>query len=452
MDPLMLNSRASQLASDYITIVNAKEYYLQGKAGTVSWEDVGIKRIDDYTLQLELTGPVTQEDVMKHFNYAWTCLVYKPLYEAGMNADRTKTTYGSSAAEYMSSGFFVLTDMVIGSQANMARNPDYVHADEIKLAGYSIKMLQDSNTALQLFLNGDLDNVNLNANVIEQYIDDPRVQEVPALGVTNLIFNHTNPDKGGILGNLNFRKAMFYAMDRTRIAKLVNGIPATWLVPDKCLGDMEKRSTFRQMPESQAYMAPNNGYDPALAKEYYDKALKECGLKNLTLTLSYNEATLATKSASEFLQKALPEIFGSGFKLELQSGTSAILTSTRNRWKEGDLASFELQWLTWNTSTTAPWNGLKVFSSGYTTKAEPYFNKKFDALWEEANYGLKAKLDPAYRLQLTREMEQIALEDVAACPVFESPRYFLIAQRVDLGNGKYVPSYGFGFYRAAIKR
>lgn len=44
LDPLMVNNRASQLASDYITITKATDYYLQGTENKVSWDEVGIKR------------------------------------------------------------------------------------------------------------------------------------------------------------------------------------------------------------------------------------------------------------------------------------------------------------------------------------------------------------------------------------------------------------------------
>ena len=57
LDPIMVNSRASQLASDYITITKASDYSLQGNAGTVAWEDVGIKKADDYTLSSSWTLP-----------------------------------------------------------------------------------------------------------------------------------------------------------------------------------------------------------------------------------------------------------------------------------------------------------------------------------------------------------------------------------------------------------
>ena len=49
---------------------------------------------------------------------------------------------------------------------------------------------------------------------------------------------------------------------------MTNGIPANYLVASKCLGLDGK--TFREMPESQEYLTENLGYDPKLAKEYYD--------------------------------------------------------------------------------------------------------------------------------------------------------------------------------------
>lgn len=443
LDPKLVNNRASQLASDYITITKAEDYYLQGDSGTVSWDEVGIKKIDDYTLELQLDAPVTAADIKSHFDYSWTCLVHKPTYEACMNEDRTSTTYGSTADKYMSCGAYLLTDWITGSQFTLKRNPDYVLADKIKLDGYTYQIIGDRNTALELYLNGELDAVALSPEAIEQYIDDPSIKMAPASSVQTLTINHGNTENNGILGNLNFRKALFYAVDRESIAKMTNGIAANYLVASKCLG--LNGQTFREMPESQEYLTKNLGYDPELAKEYYDKAMEECGLTSLALTLQYNETSANNKAASEFLHKTLPDIFGDSFSLELMAAPSSVLSEYIKGWKNGDPNSFELQWRGWDTSTAAPWNGLKVYTSMYSNKNEPYFNEEYDALWEKANYDLEAKLDPEYRMELTREMEKIVLDDVAACPVYEAPSYYLINPKVQLVGDGYIPGYGFGF-------
>lgn len=443
LDPILVNSRASQLASDYITITKASDYALQGSANTVSWDEVGIKKTDDYTLELQLDAPVTAADIKAHFNYMWTVLVHEPTYEACMSADRTTNTYGSTKDKFMSCGPFIMTDWIASSQFNMEKNPNYPLADKIHLDGYSYKIIGDRNTALELYLNGELDDVALSPESIEQYIDDPSIKMAPASSIQTLTINHGNTNNNGILGNINFRKALFFAVDRQSIAKMTNGIPANYLVASKCLG-LDGKS-YREMEESQAYLEPDLGYDPVKAKEYYDKAMEECGLTSLTLTLQYNETSANNKAASEFLHKTLPEVFGDTFTLELMAGSTSVLNSYIKGWKEGDPNSFELQWRGWNTSTPAPWNGLKVYSSMYSNKNEPYYNDEFDALWEKANYDLEAKLDPAYRLELTRQMEQIVLDEVAACPVYEAPSYYLISPNVHLVCDEYIPGYGFGF-------
>lgn len=443
LDPVLVNSRASQLASDYITIVKATDYYLQGNEETTSWDEVGIKRIDDYTLGLELEAPVTVADIKSHFNYTWTNLVHKPTYEEGMNEDHSKTSYASTLETYKSCGAYILTEWVPGSIFKMKKNPDYVLSERIHLDEYVYKIVADRNTALELYLNGELDAVSLSPESIEQYIDDPSIKKAPATSIQTLTINHGNTNNNGILGNLNFRKALFHAVDRQSIAKMTNGVPANYLVASKCLG--LDGQTYRDMPESQEYLTENYGYDPELAKEYYDKAMEECGLTSLTLTLAYNETSANNKAASEFLHKSFPEIFGDSFTLELLAAPTGVLNSYISGWKNGDPNSFELQWRGWNTSTSAPWNGLKVYTSMYSNKNEPYYNDEVDALWEKANYDLEAKLDPVYRMDLTRQIEKIVIDEVAACPVYEAPSYYLINENVKLPSEEYIAGYGFGF-------
>ena len=450
LDPLLVNSRASQMASDYITIVNAKEYSLQGSANTVAWEDVGIKKVDDYTVQLTCTDPVTAIDVKNHVNYSWNELVHEETYESCMSEDRTSNTYGSSADKYMSCGRFILKEWIQGAQFTFERNPDYPHAEETKLEGMVYKIVGDRNTALELFLNGELDVVSLGSESIEQYIDDPRIMTSPSSSISSICINMGNTDHNGILGNADFRRALYYAVDREAIAKMVNGIPANWNVPTKCIGDMETGVPFREMDESNEYIPENLGYDAAKAKEYYDKAMEAAGLTELTLTLMYSETSANYKAASEYLHKTLPEIFGDSFTLELMAVTSNVATELTQGWRNGNTNSFELTWRGWNTSTTAPWNGLKVYSGTYTNKNEPYFNDAYDELWNKANLSLEAKLDNDYRLELTREMEKITIEDAVTIPVYEAPGYTLIADRVTLPVKAYVPAYGFGYNLSSI--
>ena len=110
-----------------------------------------------------------------------------------MNADRTKTSYGSTKDTYMSCGAYILTDWVPGSVFKMKRNPDYVLSDMIKLDEYVYKVVADKNTALELYLNGEMDEVTLSPEAIEQYADDPSIKTGPAKAIQVISINMEIP-------------------------------------------------------------------------------------------------------------------------------------------------------------------------------------------------------------------------------------------------------------------
>ena len=64
LDPKLLCSGAGNLATRYVKILNAEAYYMQLTSGVeVAWEDVGIKKVDDYTVEITL-------EELVHYNNA----------------------------------------------------------------------------------------------------------------------------------------------------------------------------------------------------------------------------------------------------------------------------------------------------------------------------------------------------------------------------------------------
>ena len=121
LDPNLSNQMADFLSDYNITIVNAKEYSKQTSDAPVAWEDVGIKKVDDYTIEITTTSTVTAQNVCSQFTNRATAMVYEPYYEAGMNEDRTATTYGLTAEQWMSAGPYKLDTWVHDSvQTTMA--------------------------------------------------------------------------------------------------------------------------------------------------------------------------------------------------------------------------------------------------------------------------------------------------------------------------------------------
>ena len=70
LDPKLVMSNASGLAKNAVTIVKAADYYGQAGEGKtpVAWEEVGIKKVDDMTIQVILTDPANAALVMRQFS------------------------------------------------------------------------------------------------------------------------------------------------------------------------------------------------------------------------------------------------------------------------------------------------------------------------------------------------------------------------------------------------
>lgn len=451
LDPKLLTRRGSSMASNYINITNAEAYMDQEGTGVaVAWEDVGIQALDDFTIKITCDEYATARDVMQHFSNKWNVVVREDLFEACMSEDRTSNTYGTSLDTWMSCGRFILTDMQPGVSFSMMRNDNYVFPEDIKLEGYEMKIVKDSNTALELFLNGELDNASLSASAKEQYEDDPRVWASPASTVQVMSVNRLNTNQNGLLGNLNFRRALFYAVDRATIAKLVKGIPANYILGMKVLGNMETGELYRELESSQTYLADNYGYNPELAKEYYEKALEELGLSEASIEIMYSDSSENHKAVAELLHTSLPEIFGDDFTVNLNPQAANTVKSQRKGWADGDVNCSEISFSSWSTSSVAPWNAMKVYCTWYGGRSDPIFDEEYDALWEEANNSREAKEDLDYRISLVNEMEQRALDDVFVVPMYENPSYQLISDRVVLPFDHYAYGYGFGWLYASI--
>lgn len=444
LDPEQLYPEGVKIAKGIIFIKNATEYmeqYAPGKTA-VRWEDVGLKKLDDYTVEVTTVYKTTAQKVMQHFAIDSTMLIHKGTYESCWDDSHSVNSYGSTLDKFMSCGGYILTEWVTDSKYVLTRNADYVHADLIKMNGMIYRVVPDDNTALELFLSGDLHQVNLGSAEIDNYLNDPRYMSDPPLQQLNVLINNRNTDNNGILNNLNFRKALFYATDRESIASLRNAIPATYILGTKMLVD-ESGTSFRSLESSKAYLPENNGYDPAYAKECYDAAMKECGLTSLTLTIIFSESSPNQRPLAEYVQTSWRNIFGDGFTLKLDPKPSTVAYSQRKGWKTNP-NSYELA-----IEGYVPQENILTSAVSYYTSFSPRANEynndpEVDRLYNEAVFGERALTDNDYLVSLVQQIEKrLILEDYITCPVFEIPNAWLLSEDVILPVSERVPGAGW---------
>ncbi len=451
LDPKLINIRAGRFATNPIIIENAENYYLQKTdetIGEVAWEDVGLAKIDEHTIELRVSVPTNITEIKYHFCSRATAPVYEPLYEEWMNEDRTETRYGTDETKFISSGAFKLDKWVKSLEIKYLKNPFFTNKDIVWLAGIHTRVVPDAGTQRQMFENGEIDYLDLSAEDYKEYEEDPRVFFSPSILVQTISINSGNP-KQPLLGNKNFRKALFFGINREEMAALSKQKPANYILSTRNIFDMETGIKWRDMDESKDFLTPNYGYDPEGALEYFETALKEEGINQVTLQLNYYDTDESIKLLSEYMQKDLANLFGEDkFTLNLQALPIAQVSATMRDYIN-DPSSYELSWSDWEGGEFRPWGMLHNYTTDFERKNEPFSNEKFDELDKDIYYG-EAKTNSSLKAKYLAEMEEILLDEVPIIPIYERVGKTLISDRLILPVEKWTNGIEFGYSYSKI--
>ena len=442
LDPV-LKQRAGDNMSIYITIVNAKEYFQQTPEAPVKWEDVGIKTVDDLTLELTLAAPSTQMNVMQAFTGYGTVPTDPDLFTSLM--ENGATAYGTDHTKTLYCGAFYVTDWVKSSAITLKKNPHYVFADEIKLTDATLYYGENYQAQLEMYMKGDLDSTALDAEIAPRYAEREDYLSYPARYLMQIEINRGNTEKP-ILDNMNFKNALWYAVDRVALAKLEAATPANYIIPDTSLADSETGLLFKDTDTAKSYREDiNASYDPAKAKEYFDKAMEEEQISGkLTLELIISPATPEQSLCAQFLQQHLAEIFGED-RFELVITEDQDRANRMKTWRDNPNA-YELCLSNWSRAVTddSPFNVFDKYSEVYDMKVNaPYGNAFINETIFLQTVDPQVKTDQAYNVFLAGQMEKEALENRLVIPMFERNFQYLISPKLVLPLEVPQPSMGF---------
>ena len=159
-------------------IKGAKDYNL-GKVDNA--DNVGIKAIDDYTLQVELVRPV---------HYFDSLMFFKSFLPQNQKAvEQFGSEYGTAHDKIVYNGPFTLSDWKIEDVYTMSKNPNYWDASSVKIDKVNTKIVKDPNAALNLYETGQIDIVGLNSENVDKYKDSPEFNTRKDAGTFFLMLN-----------------------------------------------------------------------------------------------------------------------------------------------------------------------------------------------------------------------------------------------------------------------
>ncbi len=265
--------------------------------------------------------------------------------------------YGSDfAADYeknVYSGPYVLTKSS-DNQWFFEPNENYWDADSIKLDRVELNYVQNPDTAVAMYEDGELDYVSLPTASISAYEGKDNTFLNGNVDYFYFNMNGSCPE----LANKNMRLALNYALNRNEYNQLVNSgyyNPSNGLVFSGLTG---VNGTYGEESTLESY--PLDG-DDAKAKEYLNAALSELGYSDpsevtLTLTTSDNESS---KKQAEVCQEMWNSTLGINVEIE-QITYNEVLT----RQQEGE---YEIIWAGWGSDYDDPYSYLELFMSSSST-------------------------------------------------------------------------------------
>ena len=415
LDPNMGSANASTLITTY-GFVNAEAYY----NGECDVSEVGIKALDDYTLQLTLEEPKADFD--------GTNIRVYPL-DADFVAEQGEAL-GGTPENYMCSGPYVLTDWTYGSSLTYEKNDEWLYADEQFLVE-TVTMLEatDMNTSVSMFESGEVDAVLT--------VDDDYLSIIPEENLQYYVFNalkavqfntlgQGDTEKAALLSNDNFRYALSYALNREAIVSAVS--PTDTPVNRYLFAPMTGNSPETLFEDDYSVETVPLAGDAEQAQAYLQAALDELGyasadeLPDLTYLTFENDNY---RLMAETLVDQWNQVLGlDNITIELKPIPDAIQSMMSYQYDlyytslgMGDVpSSFFNMWITGGSVNDVAANGSNIF-----------VNEEFDALVDEA----QSTADREARMALYAQAEQIMIDDAPLIPISTSGNYSAVASYVD---------------------
>jgi len=396
---------ASKYAFLLFPIKNAREV----NEGKLPLTELGVRALDDFTLEVDLPNPTPFFDKMVTFQ------TYMPVREDFYHS--TNGRYGADAKDLLSTGPYILTSWVHGASLYMSRNPYYWNQDRVHLDGINVAYItSDANAILNFFKDEKIAYTELGAenleNALKQRWHINRVQD----GVVFYAeFNHRD-DR--ITRNVNFRRALQLVIDMDelvyKVIKLPGYLPGESLFPVWLVGVDDRLR--------KEYPAPELRLNHELALEHLAKAKEELGLDEWPSITVLTGDTATSSLQSEWMQGLLKTKLGLDVKIDKQ-----IFKQRLEKMTAGD---FDIVLGGWGPDYDDPMTFGDLFTSWNANNRGQYKNPELDRLIDVA----QTSSDKRTRMDAFGGVQQILFDDVVILPMYESGSSYVVHQ--DLKNVK----------------
>lgn len=360
--------------------------------GDVAPDAVGIKALDERTLQVELENPTP---------YFLSLISFCNFFPIPKHVELKNPFWANiNHSQLVSNGPFELVDWTHNREIRVKKSSSYWDCDHVHLEEIDLAIIPEQKTALHLFENGELDFVTtltmpLNTDDLAYWKKKGRLLSAPMAGTTFCTFNLERFP----FHNIHIRKALSFAIDRKAIVDHIS--PFANQAASRCIPPA-------LMQHEQKALFPT--FAPALAKAHLKKGLQELGIDLETLeracVLSFDSSEDRKKIAQAIQQqwKETLGIHASLQTLDVKSHHQRLLSRNYSI----AIAHYIAQYNDAN-------NILERFKYKHTQKNLPGFeNGLFATLLDKA----ASMSNREKRFELLEEAEEILAAETPLTPLY----------------------------------
>ena len=385
---------ASPYAFLLYPIKNATEF----NSGKAKAEDVGVKAVDDKTLEFTLKSPCAYFLDLTYFK------VMQPQRQDIVEKNGDK--YGSEANTMAFSGPFIISEWVHNNKVEFTKNPEYWDAENVKLDKATMKIIKEESARMNELFNGSLDmGTVVKPEWIEKFDETGEFEAKKGYdsSTTYTFFNHNEK----LFSNAKVRKAFIIAEDRENKIKTLRkglGEPALSFVPPKVqIGGEDYRDKVADLPIKKLI---DENPDP---KALLIEGMKELGLgedpSKITIKYLQSGTDAQAKEYAEFQQQVYKNKLG--INVEVEYVEWAIFQ------QRTDDMDYQVAGMAWSGDYNDPNTYLDLWVTGADVVPTGWSNPKFDEVITKA----AQTVDPAERTELFKQAEEILLyEDGVISP------------------------------------
>ncbi|MGE7977879.1 peptide ABC transporter substrate-binding protein [Psychrobacillus sp. NPDC093200] len=368
-------------------------------AGEVEYTELGVKALDEKTLEVTLEKPVPYFLSLMSFG---TFLPQKEEFVTTQGAN-----YSKNSEALLYNGPFALQDWDgTGLNWKLVKNEQYWDKDTVKLTEINYDVVKETATAVNLYSNGEKDRAGLSGEYAMQYANDPELVTEMDASVFYFKYNQQRNGEPTPLANVNIREAVSKAINKQDLVDVVlaNGsVPAHYLVPKGFTFDADAND-FRDVNGDMSV------FNVEEAKAAWEKGLKELGVTELTLEILGGDTDISKKMDEYFknqLETNLP-----GLTITLKEVPFAVrLDLDTNQ-------DYDIQVAGWGPDYQDPYTFMNLWLTDGGNNQMSYSNPKYDELVNSANTELA--LDAEARWQALADAEKLLIdEDFGIGPIYQ---------------------------------